>query len=124
MPHSNTHSPSRSAARVTSIRYAVSNTSGKAAASSNESPSGNRIHVGRRHGDQLGVRPVTVLADDVDGAVGRLYAGVDHHALSRLEAVHAAAERFDDAGAVGAEDARLRHRREALADPDVQMVQG
>ena len=40
MPQANTHSPSRSAARVTSIRYAVSKTSGNAAASSNESPSG------------------------------------------------------------------------------------
>ena len=31
--------------------------------------------------------------------------------------------RDDDAGAVGAEDPRLRHRRETLADPDVEVVQ-
>ena len=40
IPHSRTHSPSRRCARVTSIRYAVSKTSGNAAASSKESPAG------------------------------------------------------------------------------------
>ena len=40
MPQSSTHSPSRSPALVTSIRYAVSKTSGKAAASSKLIPSG------------------------------------------------------------------------------------
>ena len=39
IPQISTHSPSRSPARVTSIRYDVSNTSGNAAASSNESDS-------------------------------------------------------------------------------------
>src|SRR5215204_4985857 len=39
-PQTSTHSPSRSPARVTSIRYAVSETSGNAAASSKESSSG------------------------------------------------------------------------------------
>ncbi len=33
------------------------------------------------------------------------------------------AERLDDPGTVGAEDARLRHRRKTLADPDVEMVE-
>ena len=77
-PRASTHSPSWSPARVTSIRYAVSNTSGNAAASSNERLVGNRIDVRRRHGDQLGVRPVAVLADDVDRPVRRLDARVDH----------------------------------------------
>ena len=40
MPQTKTVSPSCSRARVTSIRYAVSKTSGNAAASSNESSSG------------------------------------------------------------------------------------
>ncbi len=52
-----------------------------------------------------------------------LDAGVDDDALARLEAAHAVAERLDDAGAVGAEDARLRHRRQALPDPHVEVVQ-
>ena len=60
---------------------------------------------------------------DVDRAVRRLDAGVDHDRAARLEAVDAVAERLDDAGAVRAEDARLRHRRQALADPDVEVVQ-
>ena len=41
IPQTSTHSPSCSRPLVTSIRYAVSNTSGKAAASSNESSSGS-----------------------------------------------------------------------------------
>ena len=48
MPQSSTHSSGCRRARVTSIRYAVSKTSGNAAASSNESPSGNRVDVRRR----------------------------------------------------------------------------
>ena len=40
MPQTSTHSPSRTPAFVTSIRYAVSKTSGKAAASSKLIPSG------------------------------------------------------------------------------------
>ena len=40
IPQISTHSPSRSPAFVTSIRYAVSKTSGNAAASSNDSSSG------------------------------------------------------------------------------------
>src|SRR5581483_4029331 len=43
--------------------------------------------------------------------------------VARLEAAHAVAERLDEAGAVGAEDARLRHRRKPLADPDVEVVE-
>src|SRR5581483_8086346 len=43
--------------------------------------------------------------------------------LARLEAGDALAERLDDARAVGAEDARLAHRGQALADPDVEVVQ-
>ena len=71
-----------------------------------------RVDVRRRHRDQLRVRAVAVLADHVDRAVRRLDARVDDDALADLEARDAVAERLDDPGAVGAEDARLRHRRE------------
>ena len=84
---------------------------------------GNGVDVRRGHGDQLRVRAVAVLADHVDRPVRSLDAGVEHDALSRLEAGHAGAERLDDARAVRAQDARLRHRRQALPDPDVEMVQ-
>jgi len=70
---------------------------------------GDRIDVLRRDGDQLCVRPVAMLADHVDHAVGHLDAGVDHDPLAELETRDAVAERLDDAGAVRAEDARLRH---------------
>ena len=70
------------------------------------------VRLGNR--DQLGVRPVTVLADHVDRAGRRLDAGIDHDALAGVDA---------DARAVGAEDPRLRDGREAFADPDVEMVQ-
>ena len=56
---------------------------------------------------------VGVLADDRDAAVV-LDPGVDDHALVGPG---------DDPGAVGAEDARLRDRRETLADPEVEMVE-
>ena len=49
--------------------------------------------------------------------------GVEDDALSDLEAVHAVAERLDDARAVGAEDPRLRHRRQAPPHPDVEVVE-
>ena len=123
MPQASTHSPSRRPARVTSIRYAVSKTSGKAAASSKLRLVGDGVDVRRGHGDQLGVRAVAVLADHVDPAAARLDAGVEDDALAGLEAADAVAERLDDARAVGAEDARLRDGRQALADPDVEMVE-
>ena len=52
--------------------------------------------------------PTTVIR------VAVLEPGVDHDALAGVGA---------DARAVGAEDARLRHRREALAHPEVEVVQ-
>ena len=64
-----------------------------------------------------------MLADHVDPAAARLDPGVEDDALAELEAGHALAERLDDAGSVGAEDARFRYRRQSLADPDVEMVQ-
>ena len=81
------------------------------------------MDVGRRHGDQLGVRPVSVLADHVDSPAAGLDARVEHDALAEAEARHALAERLDHPGAVGSEDARLRHGRQALADPEVEVVQ-
>ena len=83
----------------------------------------DRVDVRRRHGDELGVRAVAVLADHVDPAAARLDAGIEDDPLARLEAAHAVAERLDHAGPVRAEDARLRHGRHPLADPDVEMVQ-
>src|SRR5256885_859055 len=44
---------------------------------------------------------------------------VDDHAVALGEAVPG----NDDPGAVGAEDARLRHGGESLADPDVEVVE-
>jgi hypothetical protein len=48
---------------------------------------------------------------------------IDHHALADLEAGHAVSQLFHDAGSIGTEDARLGNGWEALADPDVEMVQ-
>jgi hypothetical protein len=84
---------------------------------------GDGVDVRRRDGDQLRVRAVPVLPDHVDAPVARLDPGVDDDALAGLESRHALAERLDDAGSVGAEDARLGDGRQALADPDVEMVQ-
>jgi hypothetical protein len=83
----------------------------------------NRVDVRRGHGDQLRVRAVPVLADHVDPAAADLDAGIEDDALAELQAADAVAERLDHACAVGAEDARLRHRGEPFADPDVEMVQ-
>ena len=66
-----------------------------------------------RNGDQLGMGPVAVLAEHVD-PVGVREPRVDHDALPGPG---------DHARAVGAEDPRLRHRRRAPAQPDVEMVQ-
>jgi hypothetical protein len=80
----------------------------------NELWRGNRL--------ELAVRPVGVLADHGDPAVVR-NAGVDDDALSDVEPLETVAERRHDPGAVGSEDARLRNRGEALAHPDVEVVQ-
>src|SRR5215471_7800828 len=85
---------------------------------------GNGVDVGRRHGDQLRVRAVPVLADHVDPAAADLDTRIDDDRLARLEAGYPLAERLHETGAVGAEDARFRNRRQALADPDVEMVKG
>jgi hypothetical protein len=66
------------------------------------------------------VRSVAVLADDLC-AIGQ--SRVDQDCIARGEAVGAGAEHSDDAGAVSPEDARLRYRRETLADPEVEMVE-
>ena len=84
---------------------------------------GDGVDVRRRHRDQLGVRAVAVLADHVDSPVARLDAGIDDDPLAGLEAAHAVAQLLDNTRSVRSEDARLRHRRHSLADPDVEMVQ-
>ncbi len=66
------------------------------------------------------MRPVHVLTDDPGALVE---AWIDDDLVALAEAVDALTERHDDAGAVGAEDARLRSRGEAAAQPDVQMVE-
>jgi len=66
-----------------------------------------------RYGDQLGVRAVHRLADDV-------HLPAAHDSRVDDDALVCAG---DHARAVGAEDARLGHRRQTLADPDVEMVE-
>jgi hypothetical protein len=81
---------------------------------------GKRVHVVRRYGDELGVRPVHVLADDVRAV---LEAGVDDDLVSGRESVGALPDHLYDSRAVGPEDARLGRGGETLARPDVQMVE-
>src|SRR5205807_4768866 len=83
---------------------------------------GKSVDGRRRQCDQLGVRAVEVLADDADPAVV-LESRVDHHPVAGREIPGLVPDRLHDARAVGAEDPRLRHRRETLADPDVQVVE-
>ena len=64
-----------------------------------------------------------MLADHVDRPVVGLHAGVDDDAVPAFEAADTVTERLDDAGPVGAEDPRLRHRGQPLADPDVEMIE-
>ena len=59
------------------------------------------------------MRSVHVLAHDRD-RLAVLEPGVDDDLLARV---------LPDAGAVRPEDARLGHRRESLADPEVEMVE-
>ena len=82
-----------------------------------------REHLRRIDRDQLGVGAVEVLPDDRD-LVAVVDPRVDHDAVADRRPGDAVAERFDDARAVGPEDARLRNRGKPLADPDVEMVEG
>ena len=66
------------------------------------------------------MRPVHVLTHDPGPLVE---ARVDDDLVALPEAVDALAERHDDAGAVGSEDARLGRGGEAAAEPDVQVVE-
>ncbi len=66
-----------------------------------------------RNCDELGVRPVAMLAEHMD-AVRVREARVDHDALARSG---------DHARPVRTEDPRLRHRRHAPPKPDVEVVQ-
>jgi hypothetical protein len=81
---------------------------------------GKGINVVRRDGDELGVRPVGVLPDDVCAV---FEARVDEDRVPRGEPLCVLAERLHDASAVGSEDARFWGGGQALARPDVQMVQ-
>ena len=60
-----------------------------------------------------------MLADDGDLSVAEIVSRVDDDAVARRETVSG----DHDPGAVGAEDARLRHRWETFADPDVEVVE-
>ncbi len=77
-----------------------------------------------RDGDclELTAGALRVLSDHGDAVTVR-DAGVDDDALPDSESVYALAELCHHACSVGAEDARLRDRRETLADPDVEMIQ-
>ena len=55
--------------------------------------------------------------------VAVLEAGIEHDALAGGQPVDAVTERLDHAGAVRAEDPRLRHRGQPPAYPDVEMVE-
>ena len=68
------------------------------------------------------MRPVAVLADH-GNRVAVLEPGVEHDALAHVQAIDALADRLDDAGAVGAEDAGLRDGGEPPAHPDVEVVE-
>ena len=65
------------------------------------------------------MRPVRVLADNGDLPVAELVARVDDDPVAGCEAVSG----DHDSGAVGTEDSRLRHGRQALADPQVEVVE-
>ena len=115
MPHAKTHSPSCRCARVTSIRYAVSKTSGNAAASSKlRSPGmGWTFAPGTAISSAFVPSPCSPITWIAPSAVS----------MPGLITTRSPVSTRRDARAVGAEDPRLRHRREALADPDVEMVQ-
>ena len=70
--------------------------------------------------DQLGVRAVTVFADDV---LPVLEAGVQHDILADLDTGDTVAERLDDPCSVGAENPGLRRRGHPHPRPDVEVVQ-
>ncbi len=78
-----------------------------------------RIDLRARQRDQLGVRPVRGLADNRDLPVTELVRRIDDDPVAWCEPVSG----DHDSGAVGTEDARLRYGREALANPDVQVVE-
>ena len=80
-----------------------------------------RKHLRGVDGDQLRVRAVAVLADDGD-RVAVLHAGIENDPLACLEAADPVA-RHDDAGAVRAQDPWLGDGGEALAHPDVEVVE-
>ena len=63
--------------------------------------------------------PVRVLADDGDLPVAEIVPWIDDHPVAGRKAVSG----NHDSGAVGAEDPGLRHGRETLADPDVEVVE-
>ena len=72
---------------------------------------GNDVAFGHR--DQLAVRSVGVLPDHGDHG-SMLEPGIDHDPLPGVD---------PDAGPVGAQDARLRDRRETLPHPEVEVVE-
>ena len=81
-----------------------------------------REHLLRGDRDQLACvpsqcSPTTVIASPCSSP------GLSTTRSPDLEAVDAVPERLDDAGAVRAEDPRLRHGRKALAHPDVEVVE-
>ena len=99
------------AAFVTSIRYAVSKTSGNAAASSKESPSGIGWAL---RGTAINSACVPSQCSPSTWMPSVCEVRVDHDPLVAAG---------DHPGAVGSEDARLRHRGQAFPDPEVEVIE-
>jgi hypothetical protein len=81
-------------------------------------PVGDRVDVLPRHGHELRVRAVHVLAIDGD-VIAVIDPGVHDDAVTGREA----GPGLDDAGAVGSEDAGLGRRRSAAPHPQVDAVE-
>ena len=131
-PTTSTVSSARSRARVVSIRHAVRNVSGNAAASSHESAFGLAKNVAGIDVDQLARGPIRVLAEDAKAGALDVLAGPAPLALPAAEGredddlVAGLPGRIgggvDHAGAVGGDDPWRRDALRAVGEPEVQVV--
>jgi hypothetical protein len=67
-----------------------------------------------------------LLAAEAGGAVPARHAGIHHHAIARVEALHVGADRVHDAGGVGPHHVRERerHARKTVGEHQVEPVDG